>query len=91
MEQEEKIETKEEKYKRILNLRDKLQDEDNELFEKMLKIEDVINTSCIYTKLSNSQLNLLDVQLQAMRTYHLTLRARINDYHRELYELEKGL
>lgn len=80
---------KDEKIKEIQELQHKLYDEDNELFERIMKLEDIINSSNRYKNISQSQFNLLDVQFQAMRTYHQVLRARINDFQREIYNLEQ--
>lgn len=62
--------------------------EDNELFEKIMELEDFLNSIKI-TKVSKTQHNLLEVQFQAMRTYHQTLRARINDLQNEIFERSK--
>ena len=75
----------EEKIKELELIQSKLYKEDNELFEKIMKIEDFINSIGI-TKISKQQANLLEVQFQAMRTYHQTLRARINDLQNEIFE-----
>lgn len=77
------MEDKEEKIAKIQNLQNRLYREDNELFEKIMKLEDFLNTNVNFTNISNSQRNLLEVQFQAMRTYHQTLRARINDFQQE--------
>lgn len=78
----------EEKINEIERIRDKLWDEDNELFEKIMKLEDFMNSIRI-TKISKQQANLLEVQFQAMRTYHQVLRARINDLQNEILERNK--
>lgn len=75
----------EEKIKELELIQSKLYKEDNELFEKIMKIEDFINSIGI-KKISKQQANLLEVQFQAMRTYHQTLRARINDLQDEIFE-----
>lgn len=75
----------EEKIKELELIQSKLYKEDNELFEKIMKIEDFINSIGI-TKISKQQANLLEVQFQAMRTYHQTLRARIYDLQNEIFE-----
>lgn len=75
----------EEKIKELELIQSKLYKEDNELFEKIMKIEDFINSIGI-KKISKQQANLLEVQFQAMRTYHQTLRARINDLQNEIFE-----
>lgn len=75
----------EEKINELEIIQAKLYDEDNELFEKIMKLKDFINSIKI-TKISKTQANLLEVQFQAMRTYHQTLRARINDLQNEILE-----
>ena len=77
--------TDEEKINKLAEIQGKLCKEDNELFEKIMKLEDFINSIRI-TKISKTQANLLEVQFQAMRTYHQTLRARINDLQNEIFE-----
>ena len=78
----------EEKINELEKLQSRLYTEDNELFEKIMKLEDFINSIRI-TKISKQQANLLEVQFQAMRTYHQTLRARINDLQNEIFERGK--
>lgn len=73
----------EEKIKKIQEMQNKLSEEDNELFKKIIKLENFINSKRI-TEVSKSQANLLEIQFQAMRTYHQTLRARINDLQNEI-------
>lgn len=78
----------EEKINELEKLQSRLYAEDNELFEKIMKLEDFINSIKI-TKISKQQANLLEVQFQAMRTYHQVLRARINDLQNEIFERGK--
>ena len=78
----------EEKINELEKLESRLWEEDNELFEKIMKLEDFINSIKI-TKISKQQANLLEVQFQAMRTYHQVLRARINDLQNEIFERGK--
>lgn len=78
----------EEKINELEQLQKRLYTEDNELFEKIMKLEDFINSIRI-TKISKQQANLLEVQFQAMRTYHQVLRARINDLQNEIFEVSK--
>ncbi len=78
----------EKKINELEKLQSRLYTEDNELFEKIMKLEDFINSIRI-TKISKQQANLLEVQFQAMRTYHQTLRARINDLQNEIFERSK--
>lgn len=77
-----------EKINELEQLQQRLYTEDNELFEKIMKLEDFI-TSVRITKISKQQANLLEVQFQAMRTYHQALRARINDLQNEIFERSK--
>nr|DAD77776.1 MAG TPA: hypothetical protein [Myoviridae sp. ctCL221] len=69
-------------------IQNKLYDEDNELFEKIMKLEDFLNSKRIQ-EISKTQSNLLEVQFQAMRTYHQVLRARINDLQNEIFKLSE--
>lgn len=78
----------EEKINELEQLQKRLYTEDNELFEKIMKLEDFISSNRI-TKISKQQANLLEVQFQAMRTYHQVLRARINDLQNEIFERSK--
>lgn len=78
----------EEKINELEKLQSRLYTEDNELFEKIMKLEDFISSIRI-TKISKQQANLLEVQFQAMRTYHQVLRARINDLQNEIFERGK--
>ena len=78
----------EEKINELEKLESRLWKEDNELFEKIMKLENFINSIRI-TKISKQQANLLEVQFQAMRTYHQVLRARINDLQNEIFEKGK--
>ena len=80
--------SKEEKINELGRIQAKLYDEDNELFEKIMKLEDFINSIRI-TKISKQQANLLEVQFQAMRTYHQVLMARINDLQNEIFKIEE--
>lgn len=78
----------EEKINELERIQAKLYDEDNELFEKIMKLEDFLNSNRTL-KISKSQFNLLEVQFQAMRTYHQILRARINDLQNEILKKEE--
>jgi hypothetical protein len=80
----------EEKINELKKLQSRLYTEDNELFEKIMKLEDFINSIRI-TKISKQQANLLEVQFQAMRTYHQVLRARINDLQNKIFEGENKI
>ena len=75
----------EEKINELERIQAKLYEENNELFEKIMKLENFINSIKI-TKISKTQANLLKVQFQAMRTYHQILRARINELQNEIFE-----
>ena len=81
--------SKDKKIEEIQTLQSKLYDEDNELFERIMNLEDIINSINRYKNISKSQLNLLNVQFQAMKTYHQVLRARINDFQEEIFNLEQ--
>ena len=83
------MENGEEKIAKIQDLQNRLYREDDELFEKIMKLEDFLNTNNKFTNISNSQRNLLEVQFQAMRTYHQTLRARINDFQQEIFKINE--
>lgn len=76
------------KLEELEGIQTNLYKEDNELFEKIMKLEDFINSIRV-RKVSKTQHNLLEVQFQAMRTYHQTLRARINDLQNEIFERSK--
>lgn len=76
------------KLEELEGIQTNLYKEDNELFEKIMKLEDFLNSIKI-TKVSKTQRNLLEVQFQAMRTYHQILRARINDLQNEIFERSK--
>ena len=69
-------------------IQNKLYDEDNELFEKMIKLENFLNSKRIH-EISKTQGNLLEIQFQAMRTYHQVLRARINDLQNEIFKFRE--
>ena len=75
----------EEKNDELERMKFKLYDEDNELFEKIMKLEDFINSIRI-TKISRTQADLLEAQFQAMRTYHQILRTRIDNLQDEIVE-----
>lgn len=76
------------KLEELEGIQTNLYKEDNELFEKIMKLEDFLNSKRIH-EISKTQSNLLEVQFQAMRTYHQTLRARINDLQNEIFERSK--
>lgn len=78
----------EEKINKLEQIRNKLFEEDDELCKKIIKLEAFINSNRI-TKISREQVNLLEVQFQAMRTYHQVLRARIIDLHKQIVEGSK--
>ncbi len=73
--------------KKLQELQERLYREDNELFEKIMKLEDFINSKRI-NEISDEQANLLEVQFQAMRTYHQVLRARINNFNNEIFKIK---
>lgn len=60
----------------------KLRQEDDELFSRLLRLEEFINSNRIKT-VSKNQANLLRIQFQIMRSYHEVLYARICDLQNE--------
>ena len=72
----------------IRELQNKLQREANHLVNKILTLEDVLFSNRKIEEITNSQLNLLDIQLNSMKTYYRVLRARIEDFEREIRKLE---
>lgn len=70
----------------LKELVEKLREEDNVLFDKLIKLEDFINSKRIFT-VSSTQAFLLQIQFQAMRTYHEVLYCRIQDLQNKIYKL----
>lgn len=69
----------------LKELVEKLREEDNVLFDKIIKLEDFINSKRIFT-VSTTQAFLLQIQFQAMRTYHEVLYCRIQDLNNQIYK-----
>ncbi len=61
---------------------EKLRTEDNELMNRLFRLEGFINSNQI-TSVSTNQANLLRAQFQIMRSYHEVLYARKDDLERE--------
>lgn len=72
----------------IRELQNKLQKETNQLVNKILKLQDVLFSGREIEKITNSQLNLLDIQLNSMKTYYRVLQARIEDFEHEIRKME---
>jgi hypothetical protein len=73
---------------KINKILEKLYEEDNELFKKIMKLEDFINSKR-FMEISKEQANLLEIQFQSMRTYHQTLRGRINNFTNEIWKIKE--
>ena len=72
----------------LRELQNKLQREANQLVNKILKLEDILFSRRNVEKITNTQINLLDIQLNSMKTYYSVLRARIEDFENEIRKLE---
>lgn len=72
----------------IKELQNKLQREANQLVNKILKLQDILFSRKNVEKITNTQINLLDIQLNSMKTYYSVLRARIEDFEYEIKKLE---
>ena len=72
----------------IRELQNKLQKEANQLVNKILKLQDILFSGREIEKITNTQINLLDIQLNSMKTYYRVLQARIEDFEYEIRELE---
>ena len=70
----------------LVELQNKLQKEANQLVNKILKLQDILFSRREVEKITNTQINLLDIQLNSMKTYYSVLRARIEDFE---YEIRK--
>ena len=75
----------------IKELQNKLQREANQLVNKILKLQDILFSHREVEKITNTQINLLDIQLNSMKTYYSVLRARIEDFEYEIKKLENKL
>lgn len=72
----------------LRELQNKLQREANQLVNKILKLQDILFSRRNVEKITNTQINLLDIQLNSMKTYYSVLRARIEDFENEIKKLE---
>lgn len=72
----------------LRELQDKLQRESNHLVNKIMDLENMLFSREQVEKITNSQMNLLDIQLNSMKTYYRVLRARIEDFEYEIRKLE---
>lgn len=72
----------------LRELQNKLQKEANELVNKIMKLEDILFSGREVEKITRTQINLLDIQLNAMKTYYRVLRSRIEDFEYEIRKLE---
>lgn len=72
----------------IRELQNKLREEANQLVNKILKLQDLLFSGREIEKITNNQINLLDVQLNSMKTYYRVLQARIEDFEHEIRRLE---
>ena len=75
-----------EEIEELVELQNKLQREANQLVNKILKLQDILFSRREVEKITNTQINLLDIQLNSMKTYYSVLRARIEDFE---YEIRK--
>lgn len=74
----------------IRELQNKLQKEANQLVNKIMSLQDMLFSRNQVEKITNTQINLLDIQLNSMKTYYRVLRARIEDFEYEIRKLENG-
>lgn len=58
---------------------DRLNAENIELTERIVRLSDFVEDVNRFGKISEKQKTLLLIQLDAMKTYHRVLRARIDD------------
>lgn len=72
----------------LRELLNKLQREANHLVNKIMNLEDILFSRREVEKITNTQINLLDIQLNSMKTYYQVLRARIEDFEYEISKLE---
>lgn len=76
-----------EEIEEIRRIQNKLYEESSELADKMSKLDITLHSYNSTEKFTISQLNLLEVQLQSMKTYFRVLRARIEDLQNEIVRL----
>lgn len=72
----------------LRELQNKLEKEANHLVNKIMTLEDKLFSPKGIEKITRSQLNLLDIQLNSMKTYYRVLRARIEDFQEQIIRLE---
>lgn len=72
----------------LRELQNKLEKEANQLVNKIMNLEDKLFSRREVEKITNTQINLLDIQLNAMKTYYRVLRARVEDLEYEIRKLE---
>lgn len=72
----------------LKELQDKLLKEANQLVIKIMDLEDILFSRRRVEKISNAQINLLDIQLNSMKTYYRVLKVRIEDFENEIKRLE---
>lgn len=72
----------------LRELQNKLEKEANQLVNKIMNLEDKLFSRREVEKITNDQINLLDIQLSAMKTYYRVLRARIENFEYEIRKLE---
>lgn len=72
----------------LRELQNKLEKEANQLVNKIMNLEDKLFSSREVEKITHTQINLLDIQLNAMKTYYRVLRARIENFEYEIRKLE---
>lgn len=77
-----------EEIEEIRKIQHKLYEESSELADKMAKLDEVLNSPRNYDEITGHQLNLLNIQLQSMKTYFRVLRVRIVDLQDEITRLE---
>lgn len=75
------------KIEELKKLQEKLYEESSELADKMSKLDIALHSYNSTEKFSINQLNLLEIQLQSMKTYFRVLRARIEDLQNEIVRL----
>lgn len=76
-----------EEIEEIRRIQNKLYEESSELADKMSKLDITLHSYNGTEKFTISQLNLLEIQLQSMKTYFRVLRARIEDLQNEIVRL----
>lgn len=72
----------------LQELQDKLSKEANQLVNNIMNLEDILFSRRETEKITRTQFNLLDIQLNSMKTYYRVLRARIEDFEYEIRKLK---